>query len=224
MTLKLVSDFRDYYDHLFDRDGFELRRVTTEGPSRSEMFTIFKLSKIHVPRHGIIKDMPADVKWMVVYVNESLHRGEGKILMPAAEARELHPDKFCTEYLSFPKNEPVMSYKEKYFGSSWRELVIGNNSFFLHYRNCDDWRSNVGDEVVIELQDTRVGKRPKKDLHYPMYAIDYVFDDGAGDFAAVDLNIAPGIGGSPVEEILPSTQLVQSLKDWIKTNFKPIGV
>lgn len=220
MTLKLVSDFRDYYDHWFDREGFELRRVTTEGPSRSEMFTAFKAARIHTPRHGLVKDMPADTKWMVVYLDESLHRGEGKILIPAAEAREKHPDTFCTEYLSFPKNEPVMSYKEKYFGSSWRELVVGNNYYFLHYRNCDDWRSNVGDDVIIELQDTHVGKRPKKDLPYPMYAIDYTFDDQRGDFAAIDLNIAPGIGGSPVEEVLPGEQVVAALKDWMKATLK----
>lgn len=215
-----MSDFRDYYDHYFDRDGFELRRVTTDGPSRSEMFKLFKGSRIHTPRNGFVKDMPSDVKWMVVYQDESLHRGEGKLLMPAVEARQSYPELYCSEYLSFPKNEPTMSYKEKYFGSSWRELVIGNNYFFLHYINCDDWRSNVGDDIRIELNSEHRGKRPKKDLHYPLYAIDYVFDDQVGDFAAVDLNVAPGIGGSPVEEVLSGSLLVAELKRWIGTSFK----
>ena len=222
MTLKLVSDFRDYYDFWFDKEGFELRRVTTEGPSRSEMFKLFQGHKIHTPRHGIVKDMPADVKWRVVYVDESLHRGEGKELVQAEEARQKYPSLFCCEYLSFPSNEPTMSYKEKYFGSSWRELVIGNNYFFLHYINCDDWRSNVGDDIRIELNASYPGKRPKKDLHYPLYAIDYVFDDQKGDFAAVDLNIAPGFGGTDVEDVLKGPQVVTELKRWISTNFKPI--
>lgn len=224
MTLKLVSDFRDYYDHYFDRDGFELRRVTTEGPSRSEMFKLFDAHRIHTPRHGLVKDMPTDTKWMVVYLDESLHRGEGKLLMPAAEAREKHPDTFCTEYLAFPKNEPYLSYKNQYFGSSWRELIVGNMRFWLHYINCDDWRSNVGDDIRIECDTEKVDKRPKKDLGYPLYAIDYVFDDTKGDFAAVDLNIAPGIGGTPIEGMMSGEQLVKSLKDWIRVNYKPIGV
>lgn len=225
MTLRLVSDFRDYYDHYFDRNGnFELRRVTTDGPIRSEMFRLFDAYKINTPRHGIVRGMPSDIKWMVVYQDETLHRGDGKLLMLADEARVKYPDLFCTEYLNFPKNEPTLSYKNQYFGSSWRELFIGSRSYFLHYINCDDWRSNVGDDIRIECETDRVGKRGKKDLHYPLYAIDYVWDPTRSDFAAVDLNIAPGIGGSPIQDVLPGQQIVTELKTWIETNFKPTGV
>lgn len=224
MTLKLVSDFRDYYDHWFDREGFELRRITTDGPSRPDMFNLFEMARIHTPRHGLVKDMPTDTKWAVVYLNETSHRGEGKELMLADDARRLYPDKFYSEYLNFPNNEPTLSYKNQYFGSSWRELFIGDRSYFLHYINCDDWRSNVGDDIRIECETDRVGKRGKKDLHYPLYAIDYVWDPQKSDFAAVDLNIAPGIGGTPIEDVLPGQQIVYELKNWIKINFKPTGV
>lgn len=225
MSLKLVSDFRDYYDYSFDREGFEFRRVTTDGPTRPEMFRLFDAHKINTPRHGIVENMPSDIKWMVIYQDETLHRGDGKILVPANEARAKYPTLFCSEYLNFPQNEPTLSYKNQYFGSSWRELFIGNKSYFLHYINCDDWRSNVGDDIRIECETDRVGKRDKKkDLHYPLYAIDYVWDPVRSDFAAVDLNIAPGIGGSPIQDVVPGSEIVAELKNWISVNFKPTGV
>jgi hypothetical protein len=98
-------------------------------------------------------------------------------------------------------------------------------SYFLHYINCDDWRSNVGNDVRIECDiSSKPERRGKKDLHYPLYAVDYVWDPIKSDFAAVDLNIAPGIGGSPIEDVLPGQQIVLELKNWIKTNYKPTGV
>lgn len=232
--LKLVSDFHDYYDFCFNPNGNrEFRRMTTEGPLRREAFRLLEGVGIHTPRHGIVRDMSADVKWMVVYLDENSHRGEGKELVPASDARQRYPDLYCSEYLSLSTNkvgeewvrtlnEPVLSYKGKNFGSSWRELVIGSRSFWLHYINCDDWRSNVGDDIRIELDTERVRFRPKRDLKYPLYAIDYVWDDTKGDFAAVDVNTAPGIGGSPVQNTFPARQVYQEITSWIRM-FKPSG-
>lgn len=226
MNLKLVSDFKDYYDAWFDRDGHEFHRVTTGGPSRREMFRLFDGMRIPTPRYGLVRDMAADVKWMVVYLREELHRGDGKVLMPADVAREIHPDVFCSEYIGGTNNEPTKSYKDKWFGWSWRQLVVGFRSFWLHYSNCDDWRSNVGDDINIVLESS--GERPKKkDFKYPLYAVDYVLDcpqRGTTRFLAVDLNIAPGFGGTEVQDTFPAFQVVQELKEWTARNFKLTAV
>ena len=86
--------------------------------------------------HGRPKDFnPSDL--LVVYLDETLHAGEGKTLMPQPLAATLHPDKLCSLYIASNS-------------LSTRYLWIGHRCFELTYENLDkrEWRSNVGEVDV----------------------------------------------------------------------------
>jgi len=80
MKLKLISDFQDYWHKAFDKEGYPFRMVTTEGPSRVEMFKIFKSSGIKTPLFGNFYDLERwgypEFRRVVIYDDSYKHCGE----------------------------------------------------------------------------------------------------------------------------------------------------
>ncbi len=198
MALRLESDFHDYYDLWFDRRADAvLRRVTTDGPNRAEMFRLMAAAGYDVPPHGLAEGLPSDDRQVVVYIDERAHRGDGKIVCTARYARGLHPECLSAEYIPEPR------------GVSWRYLQVGLKRFWLEYRNPGGWRSNVGDDVDVSVfcQETD-GLHPF--FRLPLFAIDFV---PGQKLWAVDLNVAPGVRGSGVEKVLSGMDAAASIEE-----------
>lgn len=237
--LYLTSDFLDFYDHMFESKYFgaeEFRRVTTEGPSRREMFEIFDRVNLSTPEHGIVSDIVPTLRsilWMspeispsnmlVVYTDERAHRGEGKILVDFDVAEEKYPNYYCSEFI------PPRSYESG--AESWRFLQIGNRAWKFHYRNRIDglipavpgilrtatypknWQSNVGDPSISFLGEVH----PISDIAYPLFAIDYLLHKiYPGATLCIDLNIAPEIRGTTIEDKLDPDQVVELITDYYR--------
>jgi hypothetical protein len=207
MKLKLVSDFMDYYDHWFDREGQEFRRVTTEGPTRYEMFQTLRDAGYATPPLFLLGPalyehvhFTKDNFKVVVYLEERSHCGEDKILLSLEDAIEAHPGKWASLYLG--DDCPV----------SMRFLYVGFYEIALDYSSDDEFRSNVGN-VQIYIYDIRKVKSRFNYVLPPLCAVDGV--QHKGFFKAFDLNIAPGIKGTGVEDTVKAEDLVQSLKDYM---------
>lgn len=205
--LKLRSDFRERYDVWFDRGDAAtptFERLTTAGPDRREIFRTLKAASLLVPNHGRVRDL-ADAERLVVYLDEQAHRGEGKHLMWGQDAESYFPEAFASVYVGdYP------------FGvaKSIRHLHIGTRTFRLVYESKNDWRSNCGDcDVVSCVEETPPVYRAK--LDYPLVAVDFV--EAFHRLYAVDMNIAPGIGGTAVEELMTGEQIVGEIKGWLTT-------
>lgn len=194
ISLKLKSDFRDYYDFWFDHDGAEFRRMTTDGPSRRGMFAMFDEAELDTPYHGCVEDSLD--RNVVVYLDETAHRGDGKVLLSIDDARRDYNDYYCSGYI-------------KSNSRSERRLVIGTRAFILEYKSDDEWRSNCGD-VGISVKSTTDRDKLPYDFAFPMYAIDFV------NGKAIDFNIAPGVGGTGIEHVMRGPEVVQSIKQWVK--------
>jgi len=196
MKVRLISDWREpHYDHWFDHEGYEFRRVSTEGMSRPEMLRWLSTVGFTTPRHGRVRDIAPLLKKLVVYTDEGSHRGEGKLLLPSIETQEKYPDAYASEYIESPPE-------------SFRLLQIGARSWILRYRSDDTWRSNVG-EVEIAIQSEGSGYHPHIDA--PLFAVDCVYDRD-GNRYAVDYNIAPGIRWTGVEDRVSGQEIVALIK------------
>ena len=207
MKLKLVSDFRDYYDHWFDREGQEFRRITTEGPTRYQMFDLLRKAGFSTPPlFKLGKDLDKCIHFtkdlnVVVYLKPIGHRGEDKIFLSLDEAIEAHPGKWASLFVG-----------ER--ARSFRWLYIGFYEIILEYKSDDFYRSNVGDVSIEILNVHKVKARIgfTKSLP-PLCAVDGTNDEGL--YKAFDLNIAPGIEGSGVENVISAEDLANSLKEYI---------
>jgi hypothetical protein len=230
--VRLVSDYNDYYDHHMDGrwgDKPLLNRRTRVDRSRDQDRAL--LGRPHysdgcfydVPSGQSLADLRETVaigerftfadRWCVVYVDPLAHRGEGKIATTWDKAAALPLLGTCltTEFVGQPYGETPRE--------SVRLLMIGNRPFFMTYRSCDPWRSNCGDvqiEMAHELVGRSISTRPARNiqrvLKHPLLAIDFVYHDG--HFLAVDLNTAPGLRGTPVQDMLRPEEVVGLLDAW----------
>ncbi|MAA93754.1 MAG: hypothetical protein CML22_07185 [Rheinheimera sp.] len=227
LTIKLASDFRDYYDHVFAGSWQEAdatyERVSTSGLARPEMLSMMESINLKVPLHGtvtelrekllgqlsylgssrLVDDYMRELMHVVVYLEPNAHRGEGKIKLSLTEAMQRYPGHYATQFI--PANGGRL-------GESLRYLRVGRRQFWLRYSSKDDWRSNVGDVNIEFLCE----ERPKSNedmmrLSEPLLAVDFVKADG---LYAIDYNIAPGLSGTGLEKVLTSSDILVELQTW----------
>lgn len=209
--VRLRSDFVDYYDHWFGGSWAELvlERLSRGGPDRATALRMLESAGLRVPMYGKVRDLARALvagggkdAQVVVHMDPMGHRGEGKVLLLVVEAAIQHPDCLGTVYIRPPGQ----------FAVSRRLLFLGDRHFWLGYRSeSGDWRSNWGDVVVRVL-----GCSPVPPMRRPgrsVLAIDFVPDE-YGELWAVDLNVAPRVRGTGVEEVLPAREAAGAIAAW----------
>lgn len=208
--LRLVSDFRQPYDHHFASryrsDLPEWRRSQVTTRTRREDHDMLAAVGLVVPERGTLDGSFRPEREVVAYLDPSAHRGEGKLRGAVRDLLRLdrvRPDTYASAWVGPPDG-----------GRTLRFLAIGGGFFWwLDYRQRDpsEWRSNVGD-VEVSTHDGPQDPRPffnallnlQKILREPLVAVDFVrdgrFDDEDAPLVAIDLATAPGIAGTPVAE------------------------
>lgn len=236
--VELVSDFPDYYDSFLDtgylrRNPEEpsrtLFRLTTDGPERPEMLDKLEEMGLSVPRRGTVRELyervlgcesrghiVAAYLHMVVHTDVTVHRGEGKEILSYREALERCPDAYAVEYI---QPNPEMR------GISLRALQMGDYYFWLRYESATDWRSNVGEVECAVEQAAEMEMAESRGIatKLPLFAIDFVpspptnlpnGESGKSVLYAIDLNVAPEVYGTGVEEHLSAAEAAAAIKRW----------
>jgi hypothetical protein len=218
--MKLITDFRDYYDHAFDGKGTEFVRMANDaGPDKREQFRTIKDGGFKIPPVGTLAELHELDRWeegrirfVVAYTDPTKHVGEGKELwginrwvsnphmgMPGGLRHPEKWDTFCSAFVGETTNS----------GVSWRRLQVGPHVFWIEYTSETDWRSNCG-EGDIELLEAKLNAGYHSHIRLPLFAVDFVH--GANDMYAVDFNISPGIKGSGVERVMDAYSCVEALE------------
>lgn len=206
--MQLNTNFRDFYDHAFDRTGPSFNRHDRNDMSRQEIFALLEGINHKTPRHGAVRDLVPRIyseespSWrqgdVVVYTDPYAHRGEGKLLMSAAQALDSHADHYAAEYIpALRKNRSV----------SYRYLQVGQCKWWLQYWSEHDWRSNVGEGGVKLVTEKVDGYDPT--VRYPLWAIDFITLE-TGESFAIDFNTAPSL--APLADTVTPTEIVSLLK------------
>ena len=207
MKLRLQSDFVDYYDHHFDLEGVPFKRFAKTSRTRENDLLLLRDAGFCVPWFGKVKQYSllcnAPNVWVVVYDDLCAHCGEGKRLVRSTELAKEEPDKFCSFYVPAEQTYHV------------RLLAVGDWKAVLRYASDHVWMSNRGEVQVELLQygefcDPRL-ERIQHWLSEPLVAVDGRYSD-AGELMAFDLNTAPGLKGSGIEDVLKPNEVVEQIK------------
>jgi hypothetical protein len=216
MRISLKSDFHDYYDYHFDsvipdKPSVTMERMQVGGLKRSEMFPFMERLGLRVPKYGIAREIGEEkIIWCIVHTDEMAHTGEGKFRYLSSRIPEEHLDLFAVQYV-YRKD---IDKKYWFSGQSFRWLRVGECNFFLRYFSGEDWRSNVGENVKIDIVgNPGIDLKLISKVNRPLYAVDFVMDR-YGALFAIDYNSAPGVKGTPIEEMIPAGDFVGIIRRW----------
>lgn len=229
MKIRLDTDYRDYYDHAFcgswETPDAVFERQSTGGLARPEMLAALACAGLKVPRHGRVRDLAAEMKadWadeppetqdqvsrlfeVVVHADERAHAGEGKIKLSWAEAEAQYPEAFAVEFLPTVAGPGSVSL---------RHLWVGQRQFWLRYSSTDDWRSNCGEGMIELLCEeaplTLDEVIPPFWSRAPLVAVDFLAI--GRELYAIDLNTAPGLAGTGIEQKMSPTEVYTQVLAW----------
>jgi hypothetical protein len=209
--VKLLTDYIDFYDSFFDREGieFDRRSLPPAGLSKRDQFThlVEKLGITRIPHTGLVQDFDHyNFDKVVVYTDEFLHAGNGKELMRLEYAIQDYPGHFASEFI------PTSTYPDK-LSRSLKEIWVGHHCFILRIQTEGDWRTNApGAYKHIEIVDYHYAEN----TYAPLYAVDYALDMQGGIWA-IDLNLAPGLRGTGVSELMEGKEAAEAIKEWIRS-------
>ena len=143
--MQLFSNYRDYFDMMFDREGEPFIRFSTDYFSRRDAFKILdRTAGMMAVEHGLVKDLLWSDKDLVVYLDEKAHTANEKIVISKHERND-----YLNYYSSVVHGLPAVSI---------RILNIGNRQFKLRYESDDAFFSNKGN-VEISLLDELIGNQ-----------------------------------------------------------------
>ncbi|HEU4409683.1 MAG TPA: hypothetical protein VFS43_30795 [Polyangiaceae bacterium] len=210
----------DYYDHWFERvrDGVPVWRRNTrpDFPGRTAQLTTLAEAltsfgaPARVPPFGVagaeplVGPSPSPHERVIAYEREDLHQGQGRYLTNLADVPA------GTLWVAFV---PPPGGR----GQSVRWLRVGRHAFALRYVSDDDWRSNV-DTSAIDVEGLALPApvmamtdELMRRARSPLLAVDCTVAEGGGLWAT-DLNWAPGLRGSGVQDHLPARACADAIK------------
>ncbi len=210
MKLKLYSDFHDFYDFMFGREGKPFVRFSEDDLTKRNQFSLLEAARFQTPVNNYLYKLvnyTYEPEKYVVYTNPISHRGEGKVVLARKEvllktiSGNYEPLLNC--YAS------VFIKTDDEFPRTHRILNIGNRQFRINYTSDDSWRSNCGN-VKVEFDGEITGnlKIPSPLEGRGLWAIDFV------NIFAVDLNTSPGLKGTGIEDILSATEVLDLLREF----------
>ena len=214
MKIKLISDFRDFYDHHFDIDGFIYHRNTHTHFKREDDLKLLRKARFYTPKFGRVYinnyKMIECIKrnGIVLYEDEYQHKAEGKILI------------LNINDLNFNKYEGMLwsEYIPSEYAYHWRMLTIGDFYVYMKYTSDHIWMSNKGNVIVEIVQygyinDSRL-EYIKNIRDLPLIGVDGRYYKG--NFVTFDLNTAPQLMGTGIEAILKPKDVVNLIKKFYK--------
>lgn len=218
LTLETGGLYIDYYDHHFDtrslhpRASCWNRNKRPDFPSRREAFLAMALFDVPMPTWGTCAQLKTrfgrDCDEVVVYTDESMHQGLGKERLLRAQAIEEHPERLFSAYIRSVNGT----------ARSRRYLMIGEEEHIIEYESREDWRSNhLTDDIGIvqktcESPYVATMRELMRIYVSPIIAIDFV-PHCDGHWLATDLNLAPGMRGTGIEDVVPAKRAFELIRD-----------
>jgi len=221
--IAIDSDFLDFYDHAFysryNADIVWERRSRTN-MSKRKQFAFLEQQGLATPIHGTVMRVHEKMRegylhdktffekcsgklfYVVVYLDEYVHRGLGKLQVPLKLALDHYPHRYCSQFIQTTPSSHAVSY---------RYLQVGKKSFWLRSTGHDSWMSNHAEKVDVEYLCTNEDMF-KFTVGYPVFAIDFI---PGKVLYAIDFNTAPGLKdtGIPLKD---PHEIYELIDEWYR--------
>lgn len=194
-NVKLVSDFTDYYDHLFLGTDAELVYTRKTSDCASKISDMKFLRSLGVPVIDIIPTSYADDNDNVVVYSDLTKHGSGKSIQLGGTAKMDYSHSFCSIF------HPESS------GITVKYLQIGSLQLSLTFVN-DDYMRTVSTGKLLEYRQLQSCFNSM--IKLPIFSIDYINCNGV--MTAIDFNQAENLKQLGIDRLVKPETVYSEVK------------
>lgn len=206
----LISDFEDFYDDFFDKEGIPFERLRANELNRKQIPKRLAKHSLIPTLVGRVGKFRKKLLWdapVIVYTDVDRHDGGEKLKMTYKEAYNNYKNNYMSLFIENKEEEAVL----------YRYIRVGESVFFFKLKG-HSWNSNDGFEVLDCERVREEDDLDMKPFDSPILLIDFIPTlDEKGDqwLFAIDLNFSPTLKGSGIEKLATGEEIVELIKDWI---------
>ncbi len=190
-TIKIKSDFYDYYDYLSDDNSKVVyTRVYNEGMNIGTSLKLLRRKGIRTIQIGSVREMASKSNKIRVYLDYGGTPDEYSVVMDSNEAIIMYP------------NYPASKFYAEFTGVMYKFLQIGRSRVGMILSNDE-----VGNVIVSNLQELVGGY--SKIYGNPIFSIDYI-NTNEGMLAA-RLNSVEKLETLGIQNIIEPVEVVREI-------------
>ncbi len=203
MQFHIISDFVDFYDHLFASQNEAktpfYRMTSSDWDQRTQFEFLIRLGE-NVPHYGklgcVLDVLDRADDLIVVHCEEN----DQKRLMTRSEALLEPGHLFSSAFILHDTGRAI----------TWRWLQVGDHPFLLEYASDHAWSSRSGTVAVRVIKASPIRKFVPH-IPYPLWAMDFIPLDNNSKRIAIKFSTAPVLQGTGVEEFMTSEEIVSAI-------------
>lgn len=199
--IKIESDFTDYYDCISDSSAASIYKRQRSKISRGQALKYLRSIGINTIQLKAAREFDAGCKKLVVYTDQLMHGGKGKIVVDVEEARNFYPNQLASQY-----------YMDN-LGVSIKYLQIGSLRYRLTMKlsNSIELSSNevIGVEKLQSSLNFLIGK--------PIFSIDYI--SNGREMIATDFNDVERLEGIGLNQFIAPEIVVAEIKQSLRAYY-----
>ena len=211
MRLKLVSDFVDFYDHLFssDEDSVPFSRVSASDIDQESQFEFLVSLKYNVPYYGqlgaLLETMDNENDLFVIYDS----KGQKPRFLTRSEALQEPFNQFSAAHILHDTGRAI----------SYRWLQVGDHPFLLEYASDDSWNSRTGTVAIRVIKASSV-RAFLPHIPHPLWAIDFIPFDNNSQRIAIKFTTSPVLQQTGIEEFMTAEEIVAAISRGVQNFVK----
>lgn len=192
--MDIVSNFKDYYDFLADKNSNIKYVRNMDNLSRVEGLEILRKLGMKTIELKPVSRM-LDTEDVIVYTDLYKHNGKGKMRMSLEGARLMYPSKLCSKL-----------YKES-IKKTFKLLKIGGRNFVCIINNKQNLE--MSDEPE-DIQVKEVEGFGLDNIRIPIFSIDYVQTDRG--MLASDFNTVENLNSLYMNRFITAEEVIEEIQ------------
>ena len=196
---RLETDFKDYYDHCFDKEGSSVYRRFIEAGrmDRVDALNFLSTHGIKTVNFGPFRKFAGEPnRKFVVYTNPSLHDFRGKHIYTFNEVQSQYQNYLVSEFL------------EEFNGYTVKYLQVGERRFRMMFYNAN-FKDELKEGVCVAFEE--LPRQYNYAIGLPIYSIDYI--SNSSEMVAVDFNEVQRLNTIGIDKVMSPEDVATEVKN-----------
>lgn len=193
--IKIVSDFKDYYDIVSDENSsIVYNRFWSKCEQRATALRNLQSMGTRTIEIKPVSNFLFSDGRLVVYTNPKLHNGQGKKIMTVGEARQIYLNYTASQY--FENSDGFVKF-----------LQVGKRRFIISYKRTDN--DDLSKSIITDINE--ISSEYNRIVALPIFSIDYISLNNV--MVATDFNEVESLQNCGVDKLLAPEVVAEEIKN-----------